>query len=420
MNPEQRLLSAVIRTKEYQALAGMGITSNLFFSYREEMQFLERYIASHNRTPSRSVFKDKFPEFKITKTDDVEHWCSEVRRHHARTQLVKLMETTIEKIDDDNIDEAISTMQAGVMNIQTEVAGSSPAFSVFDDWEETYEVVEERYERSSEDGISGVPTGFPSFDALSGGYQPGWLVLVAARLGVGKTWYTVRSSVEAATLGKTVSYFSLEQTRNQIAMRVHSFTSKRYKKKLIFNARDLGRGTGFDLGKYKEFLEGLSSQVPGKMLIHDKSRGPVGIQQVRAAIEKDQPDIVFIDYITKMDMPHTRGDAWQAIGRLSGELQDLAQIYNVPIVCGAQINRAGVNDPTSDTLAGADKLGQDTDVLVTLKPRSEHLLRLTIQKNRHGPHGVKWFAQFDPGQGIFDEVSSSKAATIEDRDKDID
>jgi replicative DNA helicase len=142
---------------------------------------------------------------------------------------------------------------------------------------------------------------------------------------------------------------------------------------------------------------------------------------VAGIIEKEQPDLVLIDFLSKMKGGGA-GDDWQALGRISGDLQTLAQQYQIPIAAGSQINRmgAGKEPPNAENLAQSDKIGQDADLLVTIAPRSARVLHSKIAKNRHGASGLTWYSHFDPGKGIYTEISGDKAGELIERDKEIE
>ena len=156
-----------------------------------------------------------------------------------------------------------------------------------------YDEVSRRYERAELHGQSGIPTGFATLDGATNGPQPGDYWIVAARLGQGKTWTLLRMACTAVFRGFTVQYDALEQSRAQITMRAHSFLSSDHAMK-SFQSQDLINGKGFDLKKYKEFLEELKSNLTGKLIVNDTSRGRVTPATIAAQIERNKPDIVFM------------------------------------------------------------------------------------------------------------------------------
>lgn len=422
VHPEQMLLSAVLRTGEYQALAAHGITTDLFHVYTDEAQWLERFVNKHGKAPSKGSFRAKYPEFVIYAIDDVAHWCEEVRLEHVRNQMIFLLDDAMRLIDQEDLQGAQELLLTGITTVQLEAGGISKPYDVFKDWVETADNVEARVIRNRTTGFAGVPTGFRSLDQLTGGLQPGWMTIVGARLGKGKTWTTVKMATSAALQGHKVAYFSLEQSRHQISMRVHSFASKQLGKGTVFNSLDLGRGTGFDIRAYKDFLADLQDRVAGNFIIVDSVGGAVSPVTVANVIEREQPDIVFIDFISRMEGKGNSKDDWVNMGRVSGDLQTISQRFSTPLVVAAQINRmgAGKEPPDAEHLALADKIGQDADLLITMTQRSVHVMKMKIAKFRHGPSGIMWSCHFDPGLGIFEEVSSDRADEIVERDNEVD
>jgi replicative DNA helicase len=419
IHPEQGLISAVLRTGDYQVLASRGITSDMFHAYPDEARWLERYITRNGKAPGKASFRQKWPEFRVKAVDDAGHWCDEVRREHIRQSMVDLMDQSLDLIDKDDLDTAVKKLHAGLVHVQATQEGMSAEYDVFDDWAQTYDTISARVDRVRTRGWAGVPSGFPTLDAITGGWQDGWFGVVAARLGQGKTWSGVRMGWAAACTQHVVDYYSLEQSRHQIAMRVYAFASKQYGRE-VFNSLDLSRGKGFDIKNLREFLQELRANVGnGKFNINDTSRGIITPLTIAAGIEQRQPNICFIDYLTLMQ---ASGDDWRATARLSADLQSVAQRYNVPIVAMSQVNRLGISKepPGAEHLSQADAIGQDADVVLTMMQRSKHVMKMKLAKFRHGPGGVTWFCRFSPGTGQYDEISGDEAEEQIERDHEED
>src|SRR5690606_18350770 len=76
---------------------------------------------------------------------------------------------------------------------------------------------------SHDDTLTGVPTGFTDFDALSNGLHPGQMIIIAARPAVGKSTLALDFARSAAIKHQlTTVFFSLEMGRNEIVMRLVS------------------------------------------------------------------------------------------------------------------------------------------------------------------------------------------------------
>jgi len=414
---EALLISAVLRQEDYKTPLIEGASPDWFLSYRSEWQWIETYITRHHKAPSKSLFKATFPDFTVLKADDVEYCVREVKESFLKRSLVLLLEDAADKIR--NQGEAIDIInfaQHNLMQLQVASEGGKNESEVVVDWEVAYGEAARRYERNQSRGIAGVPTGFPTLDSLTGGPQEGDYWIVAARLGQGKTWTLIRMACNALYAGMTVQYDALEQSRAQIAMRSHSFLSSQYGQQ-TFRSMDLMHGKDFDLKAYKEFLAGLKDLIAGKLIVNDTSRGRLNPSMIAAQIERNKPDIVFIDYLTLMN---TGGDDYKAIANLSAELKGIAMHYQVPIVAAAQLNRMAIGNDIAgaEHLAGADAIGQDADCVITMKQMSAHVVKMKLAKFRHGSDGQMWFNEFRPNSGKFDEISGQEADNIMDDDKE--
>ena len=413
---EALLISAVLRQGDHKTPVLAGVKESWFATYPEQWEWINRYINRHRKAPSKTLFRSKFPDFQIVQADDVEYCIAELRDEYLKRSLVLAVDTVIDKIkDDEDVATTIEVLQKQLISLQADGFGNANEADVLDDWEATYSEVARRYERATERGIAGIPTGFDTLDLVTNGPQEGDYWIVAARLGQGKTWTLLKMACTAVYNGFTVQYDALEQTRTQIAMRAHSFLSSAHAKS-SFQSSDLMRGKDFDLLAYREFLKNLKENLNGRLVVNDTSRGRVTPASIAAQIERNKPDVVFIDYLTLMN---SHAGDWQAIAGLSAELKGIAMRYGVPIIAAAQINRTAIGEdlPGAEHLAGADAIGQDADAVITMKQVSRHVVKMKLAKYRHGLDGQVWFNEFRPNSGRFVEISGDDAQDIISEDK---
>lgn len=417
-NVEQYLISAVLKTNDHITPAARGITSHFFSGFEDEWKFIEHYISSHKRTPSRAAFLNKFPTFKFKNTDDVEHFCGEVRTAHAQTALTAGIQEIIADIDVGDIASALQTMHRTALETEAKLIGVSDDADIIDNWQDTFSEAMRRVARKSQFGQSGIPTGFPTLDERTGGPQPGHLWIVAARLGQGKTWSLVRMAAAAAFSGISVQYDALEGTRAEIAMRFHTFASSEYGLKVFKNA-DLTMGQNFSPREYKEFLKSLRNDVDGKMFIADTTRGPVSPLTIASQIERNKTEATYLDYITMMDTDNP--DVRQGMVKLSKQLKGVAERYQTAIIAAAQLNRnaAGTKQFSGpEMLAESDSFGRDADAVITMVQLSKHVIGMKLVKFRHGRDGYVWYSKFLPNTGHFEEITFDQAQDVISEDKD--
>ena len=413
---EVLFISAVLRQEDMTTPLSSGVNKSWFHSHADEWEWIEKYIQRHRKIPSKTLFRDRFPKFQILKSDDVEYSIGQLKDSHVRFSLVSVAEELLERLQDkDDPTSVLDNAYSEMAGIQMDAHGGHNESEVISDWEGTFNEVARRYERVQQRGMAGIPTGFTSLDMLTGGPQAGDYWIVAARLGQGKTWTLIRMACAALYGDHTVQYDALEQSRSQIAMRCHAFLSGKYGKE-VFKSIDLMHGSNFDLVAYRKFLKNLGGNLEGKLIVNDTSRGRVSPAAIAAQIERNRPDVVFIDYLTLMN---SGGDDWRAMAELSGEIKGIAMRYEIPIVAAAQINRMAIgNDvPGAEHLAASDAIGQDADAVITMRQQSARVVKMKLAKFRHGMDGHEWFNEFSPNTGRFEEISGDDAQDIIDEDR---
>jgi hypothetical protein len=416
-HPEQALISSVITNNEVLIAIERGVVAGWFHAYRLEWEFVQRYFERHKKSPPKSSFRRKFPDFEFVPAEDVAPLIDECRDGHAKHTLLVTVRDLTESIRSDR-DPMIIMKEAerALIGLHSEVQGTANSAEITEDWEQAYREVTNRVTRAGTTGQAGIPTGYPTLDKATGGINSGEFWIVAARLGQGKTWTLVNMATHALIAGKTVLYVALEGSRSAIHMRSHNLLSAMYSKE-VFKSIDLMRGTGVDLLEYKKFLKSLSRNLTGKFIVDDTPPSRVNPLTVAAMIERYNPDVTYLDYIQKMD---NGGGDWQSMTALSAQMQDVAVRYDQPIVAASQINRTGGigNDPPgAEHLAGSDSLGRDIDALVTQKSLSTRVSRMRLAKYRHGPDNQKWWAVRDLDKGRIFEATSEDAADYLDEDR---
>lgn len=405
-NKEAMFISALLRGGDPAPLNRHGITPQLFDVHKDEFKWIWRYFVKYGKLPRKEGFRAKWPHCKLYINDDIDAAADELKQEYCRRAMTDLLDESIDTMLSGDIAKAMETLGTDLLRIQAVLQDAPEDLDIAEDTDKIYKEILNRVEKLKNTGSAGIPTGFETLDLATGGSQPGWYCVLGARYGMGKTWTLVKMACEAVINGYSALYYTLEQPEHQIAFRTHSFFSRYLKSPEVFNNMDLQRGSGFDLIEYKKFLESMQEDLKGRLVINGARRERVSPMTVAAGIERTEPDIVFVDYITLMAM---KGDGgWMSVAQLSADLQQLSQRYNVPIWVGSQFNK-------QNELAKSDNIGMDVDLFMAQKQlpdRGGPVISMEIEKFRHGMGGQKWFNHFDPGAGIFDEISGDEAQTI--------
>ncbi|WP_306370930.1 replicative DNA helicase [Nocardiopsis sp. CC223A] len=188
---------------------------------------------------------------------------------------------------------------------------------------------------SSHDGtLTGVPTGFADFDALTNGLHPGQMVIIAARPAVGKSTLAL-DFARAASIkhNMTAVFFSLEMGRNEIVMRLLSAEAR-----VPLHTMRSGLMTDDDWAR----LARRMGEVANAPLFIDDSPN-MSMMEIRAKCRrlKQQHDLklVIVDYLQLMSSPGRVESRQQEVSEMSRSLKLLAKELEVPVVALSQLNR---------------------------------------------------------------------------------
>ena len=284
-----------------------------------------------------------------------------------------------------NVEQIIS--QADAAMVQLLDTGTDESTTLYDAMADAIQDIDDR---ASGHRPSGLLTGIADFDAITGGLEPGQLVIVAARPSVGKTAFALNVADRIAQRGGTVAFFTLEMTRRELTQRLLALRSG-------VSVSDMRSGQ-LD-GKWS-LISACQANAEGQRLFLI-DRPAIGVPYVRTAARKIRRQhglgLIVVDYLGLM-----RGEGQnrtQEIGSLSRGLKTLAKELNVPIIALAQLNRATESRqdrrPQLSDLRDSGEIEQDADIVAMLhqeylsNPVTEWfgLAELIVRKNRNGPLG---------------------------------
>ena len=258
---------------------------------------------------------------------------------------------------------------------------------------------------ASDSTIPGMSTGLRDLDRAISGLNKSDLILLAARPGMGKTSMALNILLDAGKKsGKTVAFFSLEMSREQLALRLISGECFVDNKKLV-----TGKLTEDDWEKVAVAADSLNRS---KILIDDDSS--VSVADINAKCRRvDDLGLVVIDYLQLMQSAggKTRsGDnRQQIVSDISRSLKIMAKELNVPVLCLSQLSRANESRtdkrPMLSDLRESGAIEQDADIVLFLyrdgyynkDSENPNLAECIIAKNRHGETGtveMQWLPEF--------------------------
>jgi len=249
--------------------------------------------------------------------------------------------------------------------------------------------------RSGSD-ITGVPSGIMDLDQRTSGWQPGELIILAARPSMGKTALAL-NFVESAMFqqAKPVLVFSMEMPSAALIMRMMSSVGRIDQGKM----RN-GKLTEEDWPK----LSSAVAKMKDKLLFIDDTAG-LNPQEMRARVrrtarEHGNPGMIMVDYLQLMTTAGVSEGRTQEISEISRSLKAIAKEFECPVIALSQLNR-GVEQrpnkrPMNSDLRESGAIEQDADVILFIY-RDEYynedspdkgMAELIIGKQRNGEIGT--------------------------------
>lgn len=212
-----------------------------------------------------------------------------------------------------------------------------------------------------------IPTGFTELDDfLCGGLIKPEMTIVGARPGKGKSAFLLAASINAASKGKHVGYFSLEMSALQLGQRTLAATSL-----VSINRQRTGSLTDKDWERMNDGLALLQDNGVGEHLHIYQSYG-LTVERLtniaRHAVQRGEMDLLVVDYIQLLRTTEKTNAEHERLGTISKALKQLALALDIPILTAAQVRRQSQDDskkggraPTLDELRGSGDLEQDAD-----------------------------------------------------------
>ena len=259
---------------------------------------------------------------------------------------------------------------------------------------------------ASENAIPGMSTGLRDLDRAISGLNNTDLILLAARPGMGKTSMALNVLLDAGKKsGKKVAFFSLEMSREQLALRLISSECFVDNKKLV-----TGKLSDEDWESVAAAADSLNRST---IYIDDDSS--VTVADINAKCRRvENLGLIVIDYLQLMQSAggksNNRGEnRQQVVSDISRSLKIMAKELNVPVLCLSQLSRANEsrNDkrPMLSDLRESGAIEQDADIVLFLyregyynkDTENPNLAECIIAKNRHGETGtveLQWTPEF--------------------------
>lgn len=211
--------------------------------------------------------------------------------------------------------------------------------------------------------VTGVRTGVTQIDEMTTGFQPEWLVVIAALPGGGKSALAVQTALTLCLEdGGTALVFNTEMSRAELAERTLAHVGR-------MNTMLLRRGqvTLEDKERLKRVADRIGKTrlyLETDTLDYDDIRGKARAWRAKHPTDRG---LVVVDYIQMLEADSdVREDDVKRIKRMANGFKRLAKELKVPIIMVSQLNRVGaknIDGPTMHDLEGSSAIEKAADVI---------------------------------------------------------
>ena len=259
---------------------------------------------------------------------------------------------------------------------------------------DSFERITQLYEAGAE--VTGVPAGFRELDRLTSGFQPGNLVIVAARPSMGKSALGLCMAANLAVReGIPVGIFTLEMSKSEVTQRLMCSEAKVESQRL--------RTGKLAIDDWPRLTAACDKLAKAPLYVDDT--GSINLMEIRSKarrLKSREPTLglILIDYLQLMTSGVTVENRVQEVSQISRSLKVLARDLDVPIVAMSQLSRAVEQRhdkrPILSDLRESGSIEQDADLVMFIyrdeyyneESDQQGLAEVICAKHRNGPTGT--------------------------------
>lgn len=388
------------------------VNESLFVTDEEQevYQFIRRHFRRYKELPSVPIVQEATGvelEDAESTTDYYLDQLYDRLLYNSLRQPYHELRTAMSSADAGAIQEAVASLNRAHRGSQRTASSSlSDIASVGDRLIDLYQ------ERQLALGLTGIDTGWPYLNDLSGGYQNGDFISIVARTSVGKTWILLHSAYVAYLSGASVLIVSTEMTKEQIANRLIAIHAQ-------VDPSLVRKGRLCYWSRQRFFRAVTDFSDPHRLKIYAGNIGR-STEDIDACITQHSPDLILIDgfYLLKPTTAGRSSGRFEKVYYVTDEIRNMSLAHNRPIAVTTQFNRQAGDrgrEGSIETIAYADAIATHSSLLISAKAHDRADRRtLELMKGREGEAG-KWNIHYE-----FKPPSFMQADDEEDESQSVD
>ena len=397
-----QVINYLLDNKDTSLIVLNNLNEKYFPGYEKEFSFILNHLNKYGNIPDKETFIATFPSFDLINVNEPSQYLiEELFKEYQKNRLAQTFNNVRKLLINNDIDKAVDLYQNASEEINTSIALNTVDILKDTSRFQAYE------DRTTNFDKYYVRTGFPELDAVLGGWdREEELAVIIARTNKGKSWINLKMALAAAEQGLNVGIYSGEMSERKVGYRIDTLLQHLPNSALIhgsISVRD----------DYKTYIDNLPSRLKGsiKVLTPKMINGSAGVSALRAFIEKDKLDILFIDQHSLLEDDRKAKNPVERASNISKDLKNLQVLKRIPIIAVSQQNRTKNDDDSDDIdttqIAQSDRIGQDATVIIgiTRDKKDNSLLTLHVVKSRDSVVGNKLTYKVDFNLGTFQFIN---------------
>lgn len=407
MTSQFQVINKILQTKDYSMISLNNLGAEYFFNYPAEYAFIKTHYETYRTVPDRLTFLNCFPDFVIQDVSEPDTYLIEqLFNDYNQSYLASRFNEMKRLLEVDDIQGAMQYFKDSADKLRT--GSALVCTNIMQDTS--------RYERyldmTTNRAKYFISTGFKELDeAITGIDRRNENLVIAARTGVGKSWLLLTMAAAAAKQGLTVGIYSGEMSVDKVAYRIDTLLGQ-------IDNRKITHGELQYKDYYKHYLDNLKTRQDYgaiKVLTPNDIAGPATVDAMRAFIEKEALDILFIDQYSLLEDTSKSKVMHERVANISKGVKNLQVEKQIPIISVAQMNRTKNEDKSQDStqIGLSDRIPQDATVLLMLEKEEDTtdlgkkgIFKVTINivKSRDGGDGRKLQYRWDFNTGVYQYI----------------
>jgi len=424
---EESYISRLLDESSLDVYREHGLTSAMFLTCKDEIQFIEAHWAQYKQLPDKMIFLQKFKDFQMLDvSESMDYLATRIKENFLYTKMVPMITKAGELLREDSM-KAMDFLRGEIESINKDspVTANKSGVDIISNARDRLSSYIKRCELK---GLMGIPTGISGLDDILNGWLWGEeLVVVTGRTNVGKSWIAEFFGTVAWNAGYKVLHYSGEMSVEMIGFRFDTLNKHYSNMGLLNGSGILGKKPDTDGGKllradYENYINQLSQKSGYVIVTPDDFHGrKPTVDELEVLAKKMEADLIIIDQLSLMTDQRKADTPRIAYNNISEDAFLMSKRLGKPVIMLAQANRESVKNkkkgqsPELHDLAESDGIAQNSTRVIALSVL-DGILKLSIKKNRYGINNKDVLVMWDINSGYIKPILENQEGGKDEED----